>query len=61
MSEFAERIDALTIDDLTAAGSLKWTTYPNAIGAWIAEMDFGIAPEIAEVLEQLFKREEVRV
>lgn len=58
MSEFAERIDALTIDDLTAAGSLKWTTYPNAIGAWIAEMDFGIAPEIAEVLEQLLKRQQ---
>ena len=58
MSEFAERIDALTIDVLTAAGSLKWTTYPNAIGAWIAEMDFGIAPEIAEVLEQLLKRQQ---
>lgn len=53
MSEFADRIDALTIDDLVAAGSLKWTTYPDAIGAWVAEMDFGIAPQIAEQLSEM--------
>lgn len=58
MSEFAERIDALTIEDLRAAGSLKWTTYPNTIGAWVAEMDFGLAPEIVEVLEGQLARQQ---
>lgn len=51
MSDFAQRIDALTIDDLRAAGSLKWTAYPDAIGAWIAEMDFGMAEPIRRVLQ----------
>ena len=58
MSEFAERIDALTVDELVAAGSLKWTTYPHAIGAWIAEMDFGIVPQITEQLGELVVRQQ---
>lgn len=56
MSDFAERIDALTIDDLRAAGSLKWTTYPAAIGAWVAEMDFGLAPEIETTVRDMIDR-----
>ena len=47
MTDFAARVDALTIDDLRSAGSLKWTAYPDAIGAWVAEMDFGLAPAVA--------------
>ena len=35
MTDFAARVDALTIDDLRRAGSLKWTAYPDAIGAWV--------------------------
>lgn len=50
MTDFADRIDALTIDDLRAAGSLKWTAYPGAIGAWVAEMDFGMAEPVFEAI-----------
>lgn len=57
MTDFAARIDALTIADLRAAGSLKWTTYPDAIGAWVAEMDFGLAPAIFESVNDYWTRQ----
>jgi cystathionine beta-lyase len=44
------RYDEITIEQLRESGSYKWSTYPQAIGAFIAEMDFGLAPAIAEVL-----------
>jgi cystathionine beta-lyase len=46
----AETIDALTEDDLRAGRSLKWTRYGPAIGAFVAEMDFGTAPEVTAAL-----------
>ena len=48
---FAEHLDAITLEDLRAQGSLKWSTYPGTIGMWVAEMDFGIAPELANAIE----------
>ncbi|MCM3659797.1 aminotransferase class I/II-fold pyridoxal phosphate-dependent enzyme [Georgenia satyanarayanai] len=42
--------DEITVDQLRAAGSTKWTTFPDAIGAFIAEMDFGVPPAVAEVV-----------
>ncbi|MCR2794079.1 aminotransferase class I/II-fold pyridoxal phosphate-dependent enzyme [Microbacterium sp. zg.Y625] len=42
--------DAITEDDLRAAGSVKWTTFPDTIGAFVAEMDFGLAPAINDTL-----------
>ena len=50
---FAASMDATTIDTLIARGSLKWTAQPGTIGAWIAEMDFGLAEPIAEALRQM--------
>src|SRR3954451_7651543 len=41
---------------LRAGGSLKWTGYPEALGAWVAEMDFGTAPEVARVLHEAVDR-----
>src|SRR5690625_4850126 len=38
--------DGITIDELRARGSVKWSRFPGAIGAFIAEMDFGTAPEV---------------
>lgn len=33
--------------------ALKWTFHgPDVIGAWVAEMDFGLAPPIAEALHE---------
>nr|NLI50212.1 aminotransferase class I/II-fold pyridoxal phosphate-dependent enzyme [Propionibacterium sp.] len=53
MTTFAEAVDATSIDTLLARGSAKWTTYPDRIGAWIAEMDFGVAPPVQDALDRL--------
>ena len=42
--------DDLSEDSLRAAGSLKWTRYGAAIGAFVAEMDFGTAPSVTAAL-----------
>jgi cystathionine beta-lyase len=44
--------DAVTEDALRSAGGLKWTRYGTAIGAFVAEMDFGTAPEITAALHE---------
>jgi cystathionine beta-lyase len=42
--------DALTEDALRSAGSLKWTRYGEALGAFVAEMDFGTAPAVSRAV-----------
>lgn len=42
--------DEISVDELRASGSRKWSLYPDCIGMWVAEMDLGVAPEIASVL-----------
>src|SRR4051794_15000232 len=42
--------DRLTEDALRASGSLKWTRYGPALGAFVAEMDFGTAPVVRRAL-----------
>jgi cystathionine beta-lyase len=42
--------DSLSEDSLRAGGSLKWTRYGPAIGAFVAEMDFGTAPAVTRAL-----------
>jgi cystathionine beta-lyase len=44
--------DALTEEALRSAGSLKWTLYGDAIGAFVAEMDFGTAPAVTRALHE---------
>jgi cysteine-S-conjugate beta-lyase len=48
--------DQLTEDALRAAGGLKWTRYPTAIGAWVAEMDLGTAPAVTRALHEAVDR-----
>lgn len=43
-------LDAITIDQLRAVPSEKWSMYPDAIGAFVAEMDFGTAPAVRRAL-----------
>ncbi|MGW1677605.1 MalY/PatB family protein [Saccharopolyspora sp. NPDC002376] len=38
--------DAITVDELRARGGLKWTLHPDALGAFVAEMDFPAAPPV---------------
>jgi len=45
-----EVFEALTIEQLRAVGSSKWVTYPDAIGAFIAESDFGTAPAVQQAV-----------
>jgi cystathionine beta-lyase len=49
-AEVAAAFDALTEEDLRAGGGLKWSRYGAAIGAWVAEMDFGTAPAVSRAL-----------
>lgn len=43
--------DLITQDDLRGAGSVKWTTFPDTIGAFVAEMDFGLAPAVSTAVK----------
>ena len=36
---------------LRERGSAKWTAFPDAIGAFVAEMDFGIAPVVRAAID----------
>jgi bifunctional pyridoxal-dependent enzyme with beta-cystathionase and maltose regulon repressor activities len=42
--------DLPTEHALRAAGSLKWSRYGPALGAFVAEMDFGTAPAVRQAL-----------
>jgi len=44
------RSDDLTLEDLRARGGLKWTLFPDAIGAFVAEADYGTAPAVSRAL-----------
>lgn len=44
--------DGITIEELRARKSVKWSAFPDAIGAFIAEMDFGTAPAITHAVNK---------
>ena len=48
--------DSVSEDDLRDAGSVKWTMFPDTIGAFVAEMDFGLAPSISTALKSALDR-----
>ncbi|GAB94910.1 cystathionine beta-lyase [Kineosphaera limosa] len=54
--DFTSRLDAITVDSLRERGSSKWLTYPDSYGAWIAEMDFGVAEPVARALHEVVDR-----
>lgn len=37
--------------------SRKWSLHPGRIGAWVAEMDFGVAPEISAAMHRAIEEE----
>lgn len=50
MTSFAGIADRTTEDELRARGSQKWSKGgPGVIGAFVAEMDFGVAPPAGAV------------
>jgi cystathionine beta-lyase len=48
--------DGLTEERMKDAGSLKWERYGAALGAWVAEMDFGTAPPVTRALHEAVDR-----
>ena len=42
--------DSLTVEQLRARGSMKWSLFPGTIGAWVAESDLGTAPAVTQAL-----------
>ncbi len=57
MPSFAATADQITIEELRARGSLKWTRGgPGVIGAFVAEMDFGAAPPVQAALLDVVNR-----
>jgi len=44
--------DLLDEASLRTTGGLKWTAFPDCIGAFVAEMDFGTAPPVAAALQE---------
>jgi cystathionine beta-lyase len=50
-------VDDLSLERLEARRSAKWTTYPaDVLPAFVAEMDFPLAPAIREVLHHAIER-----
>src|SRR5690625_98225 len=47
-----EELDAITLADLQATGATKWSRGSDLIGAFVAEMDFGIAAPITRRLHR---------
>ena len=57
MTSFAEIADRTTEDELRGRGSHKWSKGgPGVIGAFVAEMDFGVAPPIEAELLDVIRR-----
>ncbi|WP_159499756.1 MalY/PatB family protein [Microbacterium sp. 18062] len=49
--------DARTREVLDRPESRKWSLHPGTIGAWVAEMDFGTAPEVSAALHRAVDEE----
>lgn len=44
--------DQITVEDLRRSGGRKWSEFPDKIGAFVAEMDFGTSPEVAAAVQE---------
>jgi cystathionine beta-lyase len=47
------QLDSLTIDQLRDVAGVKWSMFPDCIGAFVAEMDFGTAPPVQDALRKI--------
>jgi len=55
MNEMSHQAQALTPpqrEALETSKSLKWSAYPDTLGLWVAESDFGLAPVVRESLQR---------
>lgn len=49
---------SLDVETLRRRGGAKWQAQPAAYAAWVADMDFPVAPPVAEALRTLVDRNE---
>jgi cysteine-S-conjugate beta-lyase len=55
----ASLFDDLSLDELRARRSVKWTRYPpDVLPAWVAEMDFPLAPPVHAALVDAVERDD---
>jgi cystathionine beta-lyase len=57
MADTTAAYDSITRASLEEKASTKWSTYPGKIGAFVAEMDYGVAEPIRQVLKDLDARD----
>lgn len=50
MTSRTREFDAISIECLRETGGAKWTAFPDSIGAFVAEMDFGTAPTVKQAI-----------
>jgi cystathionine beta-lyase len=59
VTTLAESLDRITVAELRRRGGLKWTyAGPDVLGAFVAEMDFGTAPEVEAALREVITRQD---
>ena len=57
VTAFAAAQDRISVQALRNRGGLKWTyAGPDVLGAFVAEMDFGTAPEVEAALRDVIAR-----
>lgn len=47
-----EELNSITLDELRESGATKWSRPDEALGAFTAEMDYGVAPPIKDALHR---------
>lgn len=52
----ASAFDSIEVEHLRRIGGLKWSMFPDTVGAFVAEMDFGVAPGISRALHAAVDR-----
>jgi cystathionine beta-lyase len=52
MSGFGQRVDAISVEQLRSTGATKWSAEDGTLGAFVAEMDFGIDQSITKALHK---------
>lgn len=45
--------DNLTAERMQGVMGIKWTMFPDSIGAFIAEMDYGTAPQVTDAMREV--------
>lgn len=48
--------DAITPQQLSDRGGMKWSLFPGTLGAWVAESDLGTAPAVTAALHEAVER-----